>query len=60
MTSTSNVEMVRFPRRSVVSSGRGWSLRMGIVAASLLVWANVGQAQFTVGVGPVVGGYGWG
>jgi hypothetical protein len=33
---------------------------MGIVSASLFMWANVGQAQFTVGVGPVVGGYGSG
>jgi hypothetical protein len=61
MTTPTNVEMLGIVRRSVNSCcrGSGWTLRIGIVSASVLLWANASQAQ--VVVAPVgVGGYGWG
>jgi hypothetical protein len=58
MTTQTNVEMLEIVRRSVNSCcrGSGWSLRIGIVSASVLLWANASQAQVVV----PVGGYGWG
>jgi hypothetical protein len=58
MTTQTNVEMLEIVRRSVNSCwrGSGWSLRIGIVSASVLLWASSSQAQVVV----PVGGYGWG
>lgn len=59
MTTQTNVEMLGIVRRFVNSCCRdcGWSLRIGIVSASVMLWANASQAQVVVGP---VGGYGWG
>jgi hypothetical protein len=64
MNTFTNLSAVTFARRSLTSFRRtsGWVSRLGILSASVLLFANVGQAQ--VAVTPVsigVGGYGdWG
>jgi hypothetical protein len=61
MTTQTNVEKLGIVSRSVKSCCRGcslFSLKAGIVSASVLLWANAGQAQVVVAPFPA-GGY-WG
>jgi hypothetical protein len=64
MNTLTNLSVVTFVPSFLVSHWRtsGWALRVGIVSASVLLFANVGQAQVTVTpVSIGVGGYGdWG
>ena len=63
MITPTNVEKFGIVRRSMNSCRRerGWAFRMGMVSASVLLWANAGQAQVAVspfGVGVYGGGWG--
>jgi len=64
MNTFTNLSAVTFVRRSLASfpQNSGWAVRLGIVSASVLLFANVAEAQ--VAVSPVtfgVGDYGgWG
>ena len=63
MNAYTKVSKLNFVGRSLGSGWRNsaWGLRLGIVSASVFMFANVGQAQVTVS--PVtfgIGGYGWG
>jgi len=64
MNTLTNLSVVIFVRRLLVSYWRtsGWALRVGIVSASVLLFANVGQAQVVVSPTSFgFGGYGdWG
>ncbi len=63
MKTPMNVEKCGIARRSMndCRRERGWVLRIGVVSASVLLWATAGQAQVAVspfGVGVYGGGWG--
>src|SRR5262245_59801720 len=64
MNTFTSLSVVTFVRGSLTSYRRnsGWVVQLGILCASVLLFANVGQAQVVVSpVGFGVGGYGdWG